>query len=107
MVSCALAEFLAQLALAATVRMSCVPTALVERATFALWAPTGTWTGPVHDGEPVHPGKVAICAPDTRPPLSLSETVELASLEETARLSLTVAVTPLPPVTVDGVSVTD
>ena len=107
MVNCALADVLLQEAPAATVTKSWEPTALVEMVKEALREPRGTATVPVQAGEPVHPEKVASLAPEMFPSLIRTETVELASLESTTRLRFTVPVSDAPPVTVDGVSVTD
>jgi hypothetical protein len=106
-VNCALAEALLQVALAETVTNCCALTALVEVVRDALLAPTGTVRGPEHAGVPVHPANVATWAPDGVPSLTLTDTAELASLESTARLRVTVAVSELPPVTVAGVRVID
>ena len=92
MVNCALADLLLQGAPAATVTKSWDATGLVEIVKDALCEPCGTKMVPVQAGEPVHPEKVAIWAPEMPPSLSRTETVELASLESTTRLRLTVPV---------------
>ena len=107
MVMFALAELLLQGALAATVTKSCEATGLVEIVKDALCAPWGTARGPVQAGVPVQPGKVASCAPEMFPSAIRTETVEFASLASTTRLRPTVPVSDAPPVTVEGVSVTD
>jgi hypothetical protein len=106
-VSCRDAERLLQEALAATVIWSSLATGCVVMVSDALAAPSGTLSGPVQAGEPVHPENVASFVPESSPSLSRTDTVELASLASTMRLRLTVAVSELPPPTVDGMSASE
>src|SRR5438045_7380490 len=62
---------------------------------------------PVQLGVPGPPGKAASCAPEMFPSAIRTETVEFASLASTTRLRPTVPESDAPPVTVEGVSVTD
>ena len=105
--NCALAEPLLQAALAETVTNCCAVTALVEIVTDALLAPIGTVKEPEQAGVPVHPANVATWTLDRLPSLTLTDTVELASLASTTRLRVTVAVSDPPPITAPGVRVRD
>src|SRR2546427_624592 len=79
----------------------------VVTVTDALLAPTGTVKEPEHAGVPVHPANVATWTLDGLPGLTLTDTVELASVACTTRLRATVAVSDPPPITAPGVRVRD
>src|SRR3989449_3231922 len=106
-VNCAPGELLLQGALAETVTNCCALTALVVIVTDALLAPIGTVKEPEQAGVPVHPANVATWTLDGLPSLTLTDTVELASLASTTRLRVTVAVSDPPPITAPGARVTD
>src|SRR5207245_3680305 len=105
--SCAPGELMLQGALAETVTNCCALTALVVIVTDALLAPTGTVKEPEQAGVPVHPANVATWTLDGLPGLTLTDTVELASVACTTRLRATVAVSDPPPMTAPGVRVRD
>src|SRR2546426_82296 len=73
----------------------------------ALVAPAGTVKEPEQAGVPVHPANVATWTLDRLPGLTLTDTVELASVACTTRLRVTVAVSDPPPITAPGVRVRD
>src|SRR5262249_13840577 len=98
-VSCAAGEVMLQGALADTVTNCCALTALVAIVTSALLPPIGTVKEPEQAGVPVHPANVATWTLDGLPTLTLTDTVELASLASTPRLRATVAVRGPPPTT--------
>src|SRR5437867_996360 len=105
--NCAPGELMLQGALADTVTNCCALTALVVIVTDVLFAPTGTVKEPEQAGVPVHPANVATWTLDRLPGLTLTDTVELASVACTTRLRVTVAVSDPPPITAPGVRVRD